>query len=430
MISHERRIGWNVKDICNVALMFFYLFFFRLQNVPVLSAIESTTFLGLVLFFYFLFSKKYRKCFVKTIIYQKVQRPLIWCLVVLLIAIVIIGAHATREFSILRPLFHQLIFIFVGVEFYAYLLAKNSRNKIIEYMIIAYSIQTLFQYLSFISPAVNEFTDLFKTAEALRMKKWYDGFRGNAISGSIAGGLACGYSIVTMLMLAYWSELRFSRTLTKYVYLVLLVLGGFAAGRISIVLNIVGIMIIGLYYFLQRKYTVRVSQTTVFLFLGSPIILLSIYCIFRGVLNNVDAAFLAKLETVKGWLLNMFSFYTLENDNNFWSDSYPVIEKIGSIWFGDGRYANADGTYYLGVDAGYTRMIGFGGILWLVVMMIYQVQYLKYPGKKVFNYVIIGMLLVATLKQDCIGISLQNQLILVLMYISNATKGVLNDGNV
>lgn len=83
--------------------------------------------------------------------------------------------------TILQPLFHQFVFLIVSLFVYSYIRYRNQDNKLLEYIIIAYSVQTIIQYLSFLLPAFNAFTDLFKTEEAILLKRQYDGFRLNAI---------------------------------------------------------------------------------------------------------------------------------------------------------------------------------------------------------------------------------------------------------
>lgn len=422
MISAKRnKIG--AKDTRNIIIIFFYLFFFRLQGVRGLSFIESTTFIGVVLILIMVVPGKYSKTFSRELLNRKSSKPLIWCIAIIAFSVIIVLVHGTGEFSILKPLIHQLIFIFVGIEVYAFFKSNGSEDKVFEYIIIAYSIQTIIQYLSFLIPAFNSFTDLFKTEEAIRMKTWYSGFRGNAISGSIAGSLACGYSIVTIILLIKWADVCFFRVWTKYLALLLLILGGIAAGRISIVLDIVGIFIIGICKLIKiRTHTIRISKNTLWLILLSPAILIIIYFGARSIYSNASADFLSRLSTVSGWLTNALNHYLLHNDNNFWEYSYSAVYEIKNILFGDGLFTNPDGSYYLRVDAGYIRMIGFGGVVWIFTMLIYQTRFFKFQKEKIIGYAIMGMLLVATSKQDSIGISLQNQLILILLYLDSVHK--------
>lgn len=411
---------WNKKDYWNLIVMFFYLFFFRLYKIKILSILESTIIIGVVLFIYLFLSPNYRKNLEFLLSRKKYTKPVTGFLIVILIALIISLVHGISDLSIMQVLLHQMAFLVVSIMTFSYFRYRGCANKVIEYIIIAYSIQTIVQYFSFVLPAFNSFTDLFKSEEAIILKRQYDGFRLNAISGSLAGSLAFAYSVVTIILISRWRTVSFRGKYTKYIALVLLILGGVAAGRISIILNIIGIVFFSLTGIFNSRKKLSISYVTLRIILLIPFLLIGIVYVINYVENNASMAFMARVNTVTNWLANTRTHYSPNTSNNFWEFSYSALGRI-DVLFGDGIFTNPDGTYYLGVDAGYVRMLAYGGIFWLVTLVSYQLSLFNKTRYRMESIALTILVFIATAKQDCMAISLQSQLVFFMLYFCNVS---------
>lgn len=409
------------SDIKYITLMFMYIFYFRLQRVPVLSLLDSTLIVGMYLIISYIISYEFRNEFSKMLGKKSMIKLLLSCVGLMFLATIITSIHGQFEFSICKPLFHQLLFLIIGFMFYAYLKSKHKQHKIIEYIIIAYSFQSIIQYAAFLMPKVNEFTDMFKTEDIIILKQQYDGFRLNAISGGLAFSLAGAYAIVVTIMIYRWNEVKIKH---KFITLCLLLAGSLTAGRTALLLIFIAMILYSI--FGKHRSPVNLKKNTVLFIVLSPIILIGIVLILRYIFRQLSDAFLSKLGTISYWLTKWKTeYFRVGNESNydFWSTNYGVINNIKNKFLGDGIYTNSDGTYYLKQDAGYVRMLGFGGVIWIFAMFMHQLKFFKFKGKRLFeSIVLIFLMLIGTLKADCIGIDLQIILILTLLIQLNADE--------
>ena len=401
-----------------------YVFYFRLQRVPILSLLDSTLVLGMILTIPYISYVSYKKEFNKMLGKKSICGLLASCTGLLVLGAIITSVHGQFEFSIYRPLIHQLLFLIVGVMFYAYLKVRHKHHKVLEYVIVVYAVQSVIQYASFLLPPVNTFTDLFKTEEIIILKQQYDGFRLNAISGGLAFSLAGAYAIVFTIMIFRWNEVRIKH---KFNTLCLLLAGSLPAGRTALLLIFIALVLyVMIDLFTKRKSRVGIKQKTALMIALSPVFLMVIILLLVLIFKRLSNEFLSKLGTIQYWLVKWKTEYFRignESSYDFWSANYGVLENIKDIFWGDGIYTNPDGTYYLRQDAGYVRMLGFGGVIWIGAMFLHQLRFFKFNKKRrMESFVLLFLMLVGTLKADCIGIDLQIILVLTLLLQANVDE--------
>lgn len=431
-------VGKN--DYIYILITFMYLFYFRFYSVFDINSMESTTILGGFLVFFCLISPQYRSSVYRKFCEVKTFKIIIFCFILLLISFLISAIHGKSDYSFVKLLFHQFVYLIVGVFCYMYFKCKGKENNIIEYIVYAFLIQSFIQYLAFLNPAFSSFTNMFKPEDIIILKQQYDGFRLNAISGAVALGLAVGYAIVITIFIFRWDELKLKHKILDFI---ILSAGGVASGRTAILLTIVSIGMFFLFKVFEKRDGVFIKKKTFFSLLILAVGILIIMNAAPSVIRLLPEDFQSRLSTVIVWLSRWkVTYFSLDQGSsvyNFWTASYSVIKQINSIFWGDGLYTNADGTYYLRTDAGYVRLIAYGGIFWVVFMFLYQQMFLKgNPYRRSENITIMALILVATLKADNLGVSIQNQLILIIMYLLNndelykrrrfADMGELNGG--
>lgn len=428
------------NDYIYILITFMYLFYFRFYAATDFNSMESTTILGGFLVSFCLFSHKYRSLVYRKFCEIKTFKIIIFCFMLLLLSFLISVIHGKNDYSFVKLLFHQFVYLMVGVFCYMYFKCKGKENNIIEYIVYAFLIQSFIQYLAFLNPAFSSFTNMFKPEDIIILKQQYDGFRLNAISGAVALGLAVGYAIVITIFIFRWDELKLKHKIMDFI---ILLAGGVASGRTAILLTIISIGMFLIFKLFEKKDGVFVRKRTFFTLLIVASSVLVIINAAPSVVRLLPEDFQSRLSTVVVWLSRWkVTYFSLDGGSsvyNFWTASYSVIEQINNIFWGDGLYTNTDGTYYLRTDAGYVRLIAYGGIFWVVFMFFYQHMFLKgTPYRKSENITIMVLILVATLKADNLGVSIQNQLILIILYLLNndelykrsryAEMGELNGG--
>lgn len=421
-MSYNRRVSIkkNAGAFMLILITFMYAFFFKFVNVSIISAIDSTLILGFLLIMPFCISHKMQRNFFYIIQNKKFQCLFIGCIFLLVSAALIILLHGAKDFSILEPLFHQLLFIIVGVEYFAYMESKQKEGDILKYFVIAYCIQTVIQCLAFLSPAFHRVTNWFKTAEEISLQKYYDGFRLNGISGSIAFGLAAGYAIVTALYIIRWDEFKQWNKLKKIMILVLLMAGGLLAGRTAILLDVIVLFCAMVKRIKTGKRTIKIDSSVEWILILIPIILIAVIVI-PLYLSKMGPEFMNKLGTFRYWLVKWkYDYFGIGESTgmNFFEDMMEKMPPLSTLLLGDGMYMTPDGANYLGQDAGYIRILAFGGVYWLTVLFVYQKMFLS-KRRKFEAFVIMLIILIGTIKADFLGMLLQSQLILIQMFLYN-----------
>lgn len=407
-------------DIKYTTIMFFYLFYFKIYNLNMLSYFDSTLIIGIFFSILLFVSTKYRKIFVENIKKLKINRLILSCLALLVFALFIIFANQSFEFSICRPIIHQLLFIIIGIEFFYYLKYKGYNDYILKFIIQAYALQTFIQYGAFIFEPLNLFTNLFKSENIIILKEQYDGFRLNAISGGLAFSLAGAYAYVVSIFLFRWNEINIK---WKKCIFLLLIAGSLPAGRISLLFIILAFfykIAVNIIQNKSRKIEVKTIKNIIYIFFG--IILLAL--LGPKLLEMYNPVFVEKLNTISYWMVKWIPDYFEGRDSSsgydFWSTNYSVLSDINNYFIGDGLFENQDGTYYLRQDAGYVRILGFGGLLWLAALLIHQLMFFCMLDKRKYeNAFFFIMILIATLKSCCLGMDLQILLLMVLVYLFN-----------
>ncbi len=428
VLQTKLRSHWDVKDIAYIAMMFCYLFFFKFYRVPIfdslpiLSYFDSAIIVGIVLFLLLPFVKGFFNNFCNVVSCKKVSAVLLSCFAILCYAFILPVLKGSLDFSTVETLGHLFIFVCVGILIFSFLKTKRRTNKLTEYIILCFVIQTIIQYIGFLIPAFGNFTNIFKSEDAIELKKQYDGFRLNAISGSLAFGLATGYSVVTIIFVSRWNELRHFKPIIKPILFFVLIMGGVITGRTALLLDIIGIFLIFI-----RKIFVRtnkkIARENLKAFFKVGIVFAAILAIGIALLYR-RPEFQAAFKTITVWLEKGPKQYLgiggNDTEYDFFATNYSVISDIKDIFFGDGIWENSDGTYYLHQDAGYVRIFGFGGLVWLVILIIFQLNFFNFNIKKKISYeniVLLVIILVATIKGDNIGISLNNNVVIFMVML-------------
>lgn len=409
------------KDLFCIALVFCYVFCFK-----VISIVDSSICIGGILFLLFLYKKGYRKSVDLVFLSKGSQNILIVvffiCLWILLTQILNICVNSTYDLSFFKTFFHLILQILIGFALYGYLLYSNCTFKIVDYIVISFIIQTLFEWLGFIFPWFADFTSIFKSDDTLELYNAVR-YRGVGIANSTAFGLASCYSVVYILFFTDYNHILRGKVVKKSIIFVFLLTGTFFAGRTGYI----GLGFALLYYFFKflMKRNKALNGKKLFFFLCSIcIFLLFVYLVLSF---KDEAVFSSLYDFAFEPFLNYFNgngFSTASTDVLF--TMYDVKIDGWTILFGDGLYTNpVDGLYYQHTDVGYLRPILYFGVFGLVLLFILQYYILMPKGKKTLERIFIFvMLCILQLKGETIGYAIMLQSLLLIFSLGTQNKRV------
>ncbi len=394
-----------IKNIYYSLIVFMYVFMFK-----IIGPLDSSIIIGIFLFAMNLVNHRARNR-LETIINSKsflgiILTFFIMCLWLFTTTVI----HNANDFSFYKTWFHALIQVCIGILLYCYLYGKKVEHNITNYLIGAFIIQTIIEWGALISPVIKAFVYSTKDSTTIAIADQYGGIRGLSLAGSSFFGLAIGFGLIYILFCSPYNTIARKHPIIKFFLFVFLITGTFFAGRTGLV-GVGLVVIFGIYKAFFCKSKIK-TQTV----LGIIGILGILICMFLFIVNNFrenngifqrlgylyDYVFEAFISLLNGKGLSTTSTSELFGDMYF---SLP----INTLIFGDGYYTDPiTGAYYMSTDAGYMRIILYGGIPALALMIIFHKKIFNLGGKNKSNiYLIIWIFLFITQsKGEVIGISL------------------------
>ena len=160
-------------------LTFMYIFAFKIY-----SLIDSSILLLGGFTIYAIIKSDYKKklieCFKsKYFIYS------ITCIgIIVMWSIITNWINSSNDFSYIKTIIHLTITIIIGIEFIAYVKYKGKQDKLVNYIIGAFIIQSILQWIFFILPDFSKLFNIFRTESMILNNIKYSGYRGIAIASS------------------------------------------------------------------------------------------------------------------------------------------------------------------------------------------------------------------------------------------------------
>ena len=355
-----------------VAILFLIIFNFRiplLYNSSVLSVVLSA--------FYYVFI---RKSIPFTYFYRKYNaKILIGLLLICFITLSITIFHSQYEFTLLKVLTLQF-FMLSSLVFALPILINEDENTFEQaaYIICcAFTLQGFIQLIAYLVPPVGDFMvamkppafqEFFILNPELR-------FRGYALTGSPFFELPCGFGVAFILFfrILYIKGQKYITGYKKYVMFFLFFFGSMLSGRTAFV----GLGIaLGMVFFMVKNPVNSIYKT------GRIILLLGVALVI--VYNFLPSSFREKIsDTVFPYAFEFF--YSFEETGKVGTVSSDALDghyfalSSETLLHGDGRYLEPSGGYYRGTDAGYMRMLLYGGVPFFICLLIYQYVYFSKP---------------------------------------------------
>lgn len=303
-------------------------------------------------------------------------------IVVILICISIAILHTTNEFTLVKVFLLQLFMLFSLVFALPYLLPKEEDSIAFErascILCHVFALQGAIHLSGLMVPPIGEFFISIKS-EALQdriLNDIYDTqFRGYSLTGQPFFELPAGYgvSFILFFRLLLNKKVKLFGFYKATALFVLLLIGSILSGRTAFVGLAMGLL---MSLFLLHQPLRSLAKAAKALVLIS-----SLFLFIYGVLPSSQKKVL---------LNNVFpfafeAFYNYESTGKFQTRStdviseshyFPLSEK--TLKKGDGWF-DKNGDYYKNTDAGYMRFVLFGGIPFLIVLIIYELLYFARP---------------------------------------------------
>lgn len=413
----------KMKLLVNI-LLFFVIFNFPIPYIY--NSIILATIISLPFYLFGKGSNRNTKLLIFLFKSGKVKKLLILFVLICFLTIFWILLHNGSDWSLLKA--NVLALISVGVTIYMLPLVVNycfnKYNSLIEItnlFITLFVIQSMIQILAFVFPWMAEFTAFFQKKE-ISEREFY-GIRALALTGNPFFTLSSSYGFVFIL---YFYNLVMNKIRFPILTFVLLLIGSFFAGRTAFVGLVFGLIY---YIFVFGKFNLFLKNIFKLIFYLSVAILLmtlSYKVLPKNIINVVD-------NTLLPWVFEFL--YTYQETGTLATTSSDHLNEMYfkipdyTMFYGDAKYTNSDGSYYMHTDGGYMRTILFYGIFGVSVYVIMQFLIIKElfkfsnsNAKKLLIITLVIYLLVLNYKGEVLMHSTMIQPMFCLMAISYLIK--------
>ena len=356
----------------DIILCFSYIFSFFLKGG---RGLNSRMFIAVFLFIYAIRKPDFRRVAVKKLTSSKLKNlhalfiiTMIWISIVLLV-------NGSTDFSFCKTFIHMYIIMALGIVLFSYYEFKGVEKKVVNYIIIAFITQSLIEWLGFLVPGVKEIIEFTKSEATLDRAYTYGGVRANALSGSDFFGLSTGFAMIYLLWQSDKNTLLKKYPYYRIILYLFLITGTFFAGRTGYI----GLGLAVLYFIMnvlkvrkEKDIKIRKATPIISILVCNGIVLAGL--MLRRLFSENDSfnrlfrfTFQALINKSQTGSYSTRSTDTLVNRMYF---DIPIV----TFFLGDGRYTNANGSYYMSTDAGYMRVILYMGIVGLLLLFSMQVS--------------------------------------------------------
>lgn len=306
--------------------------------------------------------------------------------------------HKTSDLSMFKTWLNNLISYF-AITFLSclYVAYKNNSSSVPKFLITLYGIQSIFVIAMLLSPEIRDVIQgLVKTEASLEKMATYGGVRGLGLTSAAAFGFAVIMGFLALVFMYEQSINGVGRSSILFaIVFFILFLASISAGRTAIGGFGIGYGLI----IISRKPIKLISGHAKFMATSGIFLLIVIAWIMQ---NEVLYEIFYKY--------SRYAFQIVYRYIETGDASYSSVNKLQTMYFnlsdlqfifGDGRYTNADGTYYLHTDAGFMRFaLIFGGltsslIYFSFLAIIYQYWKLIKGSQKKLGWFLLAIITLA-----------------------------------
>lgn len=360
-----------------IVILFLIIFNFR---IPVLY--NSTVLCVILTSLYYIFIRK--SIPFNYFFHRYNVRVLIGLVLICIVCLLVTFLHNEYEYTLFKVLTLQLFMLCSLIFALPLLIDENNESTSFEQISVivcyVFAVQGFIQLLGFLIPPFGDFLISMKPIgiqDAVLDSAFDVKFRGYALTGSPFFELPAGFGVAFILFfrILLTPDQKMITGYKKFVVFFLLLLGSILSGRTAYIGLLMGIIMS--LFFLKNPIGLLLKfiwQAGIFVLL-----LIFVYTFLlrpsqKHIFENYVMPFAFEF------------FYTYESTGEFKTGSTDVmIEQhyfklpIETLMHGDGRYLGVDGFYYKNTDAGYMRSVLYGGIPFLLCLIIYQSLYFLRP---------------------------------------------------
>lgn len=404
-----------------IILMFLYIFAF---DIPYIN--DSSKIVGIILISQYLFIRNYRSKVNQLLMKKTIYGIYIsWALVVFWFLLTQI-IHSTYQFDFLITFINLLIQIVIGIFLYAKYEVKGINNKIIRDIILCFILQTVIQWLSFVSVEIREYLNIFRSEDAILIGQKYNNMRALAISGSQFFGLSASFGLIYMIYLSKIKELQINNKLLSWALFLFLISGTFFAGRTGYIGLLLGTLYLIIVFLFKKEGKFQKANKSFKNLLVTSGISLLMLIFLRIIWARVDLTnFTYLIRYTFEFLINKINngtFSTTSTDGLFQNMYFLVGTKTFLI--GDGKYFDyLTNSYYMKTDAGYMRNILLFGLIGILLLILFQFMIIRTKSRKLnlFDVLCVTYIFILHIKGEVLGFLIMFQSILLLLYLSEST---------
>ena len=294
----------------------------------------------------------------------------------------------TFDFGILDSFIVQLFLLLSILYVSPYIIGEgrdSAFNKVSEVIILTFALQAIIHLASFFNEGFGEFISGLKP-ESLReiVDVEGQGFRVFSLTGNPYFALPAGYGVAFILffrlLLTSYSSWLFSG-FKRYILFFILVAGAVLSGRTGFTgLFCASVMALLMNYRGNTLKIIQIAKSSV------------ITVLLLGLIVFTSSAILSS-QQLKAIEKDVFPFafeflYNYDKSGEFSTLSTDYLTENmyfnipeETFFLGDARYSETSGGYYKSTDAGYMRQILFGGVIYLLILIVYQLLYFYTPMK-------------------------------------------------
>lgn len=392
----------SLKHIKYIFLLFCLIFSFR---IPI---IYNSAILAFILSIVNLLYVKRVRCVIQILKKRYVARIFISLLLLIIAVILIAGLHQTYDFYAGKTFISQFITLFCAVPVLALICNDYPAQKIHKLLIEIFILQSVIQLLCIVSPPLLEFIRKFQDPWGSEIAEGYGGVRGLALASELYFSLAFCYGLMYIIYTKYLLDKK-PVSLTDIICFIILIIGTFFAGRTGFVG--LGFAIV-LFLFYRSRFLFKFNAFMKLLMVTVAFVVIAISSLPSGIISFFNDKV---LPFAFEFVYSYFEDGKMETaSTNRLGEMLETSISFKTFFVGDGRYVNADGSYYMHTDSGYFRPILFGGIFFLISLVAYHNLLIVYPknrlksknklcNENVFIFVLVGYLLVGQIKGEVIG---------------------------
>lgn len=353
-----------------------FLLFLLVHSFYIYPPINSSV-LGVI--FILVIAVVYKQAFVGAVYRLSAHKSMvtlyIFILTLLVASALISFMHGTYDLSYSKNFISQsvqlvLVILTFSFIFHKYKDVHFSPTEFAERLIVwIFVVQSVVQLIAFLSPQMAAIVHVFYTDKAYeRLYQGYGGIRGLALTGSPGWGLAVGYGLS---FLFYVKAYMVNRKITVFTISLglLLVLGAFFAGRSGFVGAILGIVF---YFTASGSPLIKIRNSVYGLLLLLGLVSVVYFSLPGFVTLLQDRVFPFVFE----FLYKYASTGELQtNSTNILFQMWAVEVSDMTYLTGTGRFTDPNtGAYYMNSDVGYIRNVLFGGVVWILMLFLYQTK--------------------------------------------------------